>query len=183
MIKLLALAKAPLLLRGRSPEPENTTQVTSTWRRLTSCRIKRHTRFRCHPQHPSEMVAERAGGSPQYTQLSGHARRALALRLLRRVPARWAVHRPGRRRVERRLPRVDSDLDVARTQHAGGIGSSVSVTIIMDTILGFLGIMGVYLARIYREVRHRPSCIVSFSLPPSRRQRHAVTGGVRHLSG
>jgi glycosyltransferase involved in cell wall biosynthesis len=42
--------------------------------------------------------------------------------------------------------------------------SSISVTIIMDTILlFFLGIMGVYLARIYREVRHRPTYIVSFS--------------------
>jgi glycosyltransferase involved in cell wall biosynthesis len=42
--------------------------------------------------------------------------------------------------------------------------SSISVTIIMDTILlFFLGIMGVYLARIYREVRHRPSYIVSFA--------------------
>jgi glycosyltransferase involved in cell wall biosynthesis len=42
--------------------------------------------------------------------------------------------------------------------------SSISVTIIMDTILlFFLGIMGVYLARIYREVRHRPTYIVSFA--------------------
>jgi glycosyltransferase involved in cell wall biosynthesis len=42
--------------------------------------------------------------------------------------------------------------------------SSISVTIIMDTILlFFLGIMGVYLARIYREVRHRPTYIVSLA--------------------
>jgi hypothetical protein len=48
--------------------------------------------------------------------------------------------------------------------------SSISVTIIMDTILlFFLGIMGVYLARIYREVRRRPTYIVSFARR-SRRQ-------------
>jgi hypothetical protein len=37
------------------------------------------------------------------------------------------------------------------------------VTIIMDTILLFFpGIVGVHLARIYCEVRHRPTYIVSF---------------------
>jgi dolichol-phosphate mannosyltransferase len=42
--------------------------------------------------------------------------------------------------------------------------SSISVTIIMDTILlFFMGIMGVYVARIYREVRRRPTYIVSFA--------------------
>jgi hypothetical protein len=42
--------------------------------------------------------------------------------------------------------------------------SSISVTIIMDTILlFFMGIMGVYVARIYREVRRRPTYIVSLA--------------------
>ena len=41
--------------------------------------------------------------------------------------------------------------------------SSISVTLIMDSIvLFFLGIVAVYLARIYREVRRRPTYIVSF---------------------
>jgi glycosyltransferase involved in cell wall biosynthesis len=41
--------------------------------------------------------------------------------------------------------------------------SSVSVTIVLDSILlFFMGIMGVYVARIYREVRRRPTYIVSF---------------------
>ena len=40
--------------------------------------------------------------------------------------------------------------------------SSMSVTIVMDSILlFFLGIVSVYVARIYREVRRRPTYIVS----------------------
>lgn len=41
--------------------------------------------------------------------------------------------------------------------------SSISVTIVMSSILlFFMGILGVYVARIYREVRHRPTYVVSF---------------------
>jgi dolichol-phosphate mannosyltransferase len=42
--------------------------------------------------------------------------------------------------------------------------SSVSVTIVLDSILlFFVGILGVYVARIYREVRRRPTYLVSFA--------------------
>jgi len=42
--------------------------------------------------------------------------------------------------------------------------SSVAVTIVMNSIvLFFMGIVGVYVARIYREVRRRPTYIVSFA--------------------
>lgn len=42
--------------------------------------------------------------------------------------------------------------------------SSVTVTIVMNSIvLFFSGIVGVYVARIYREVRRRPTYIVSFA--------------------
>lgn len=42
--------------------------------------------------------------------------------------------------------------------------SSMSVTIVMDSILlFFLGIVGVYVARIYREVRRRPAYLVSLA--------------------
>ena len=40
--------------------------------------------------------------------------------------------------------------------------SSVSVTLVMNSILlFFVGILGVYVARIYREVRRRPTYLVS----------------------
>jgi dolichol-phosphate mannosyltransferase len=43
-----------------------------------------------------------------------------------------------------------------------GWASSLSVTLVLNSIvLFFLGIVGVYVARIYREVRRRPSYIVS----------------------
>ncbi|MEO8482001.1 MAG: glycosyltransferase family 2 protein [Acidobacteriota bacterium] len=42
--------------------------------------------------------------------------------------------------------------------------SSISVTLVLDSILlFFVGILGVYVARIYREVRRRPTYLVSFS--------------------
>jgi hypothetical protein len=44
-----------------------------------------------------------------------------------------------------------------------GWASGVSVTLLLSSmILFFVGILGVYVARIYREVRHRPAYIVSF---------------------
>jgi glycosyltransferase involved in cell wall biosynthesis len=44
-----------------------------------------------------------------------------------------------------------------------GWASSISVTMLLNSIvLFFLGILGVYVARIYREVRRRPAYIVSF---------------------
>jgi dolichol-phosphate mannosyltransferase len=43
-----------------------------------------------------------------------------------------------------------------------GWASSISVTLLLSSmILFFVGILGVYVARIYREVRHRPAYIVS----------------------
>jgi polyisoprenyl-phosphate glycosyltransferase len=48
--------------------------------------------------------------------------------------------------------------------------STISVTLIMDSILlFFLGVLGVYVARIYREVRRRPTYVVSLARR-SRRQ-------------
>lgn len=48
--------------------------------------------------------------------------------------------------------------------------SSMSVTIVMDSILlFFLGIVGVYVARIYREVRRRPAYLVSLARRGERR--------------
>ncbi len=44
-----------------------------------------------------------------------------------------------------------------------GWASSISATLLLNSmVLFFLGILGVYLARIYREVRRRPPYIVSF---------------------
>jgi hypothetical protein len=52
----------------------------------------------------------------------------------------------------------------------GMIGLSLLTPISMDSILlFFVGILGVYVARIHREVRRRPACIVSFARR-SRRQ-------------
>ena len=50
---------------------------------------------------------------------------------------------------------------VGRTAPPGWV-SSISVTIVLNSILlFFVGILGVYVARIYREVRRRPTYIVS----------------------
>jgi dolichol-phosphate mannosyltransferase len=50
---------------------------------------------------------------------------------------------------------------VGRTAPPGWV-SSISVTIVLNSILlFFVGIIGVYVARIYREVRRRPTYIVS----------------------
>ena len=52
---------------------------------------------------------------------------------------------------------------VGRSMPPGWV-SSMSVTIVLDSILlFFVGILGVYLARIYREVRRRPTYLVSFA--------------------
>jgi NADH:ubiquinone oxidoreductase subunit 4 (subunit M) len=43
-----------------------------------------------------------------------------------------------------------------------GWASSISVTLLLNSvILAFLGIIGVYVARIYNEVRQRPTYLVS----------------------
>jgi hypothetical protein len=50
---------------------------------------------------------------------------------------------------------------VGRSAPPGWV-SSISVTIVLNSILlFFVGILGVYVARIYREVRRRPTYIVS----------------------
>jgi polyisoprenyl-phosphate glycosyltransferase len=50
-----------------------------------------------------------------------------------------------------------------------GWASSVSVTLVMNSILlFFVGILGVYVARIYREVRRRPTYLVSLAKPGRR---------------
>ena len=52
---------------------------------------------------------------------------------------------------------------VGRSMPPGWV-SSMSVTIVLDSILlFFVGILGVYVARIYREVRRRPTYLVSFA--------------------
>jgi hypothetical protein len=52
---------------------------------------------------------------------------------------------------------------VGRSMPPGWV-SSISVTIVLNSILlFFVGIMGVYVARIYREVRRRPAYIVTLA--------------------
>ena len=52
--------------------------------------------------------------------------------------------------------------DMCRDRWAIGLVTSISVTIVLNSILlFFVGIIGVYVARIYREVRRRPTYLVS----------------------
>ncbi len=63
---------------------------------------------------------------------------------------------------------------VGRSTPPGWV-SSVSVTIVMNSILlFFVGILGVYVARIYREVRHRPTYIVSLARRGITRDSHGT---------
>jgi hypothetical protein len=48
-----------------------------------------------------------------------------------------------------------------------GWASSILTTLVLNSItLTFLGVIGIYVARIYREVRQRPPYIVSRRVPP-----------------
>jgi hypothetical protein len=56
-----------------------------------------------------------------------------------------------------------------------GWASSLSVTLVLNSIiLFFLGIVGIYVARVYREVRRRPSYIVSFERRGDSWSEHSV---------
>jgi len=120
------------------------------------------------------VAAERAGGQSQYSlrQLLTLAARSLFDFSDAFLHAGLVVGCLGVLLCVVYLTFILTWMILGRTMPPGWV-SSISVTIIMDSILlFFLGIMGVYLARIYREVRHRPTYIVSFS----RRSRRGASG-------
>jgi hypothetical protein len=73
-----------------------------------------------------------------------------------------------------------------RTTPPGWV-SSISVTLVLNSILlFFVGMVGVYVARIYREVRRRPTYIVSFARMTAEQPQAAVTAARprrSHLEG
>ncbi len=69
---------------------------------------------------------------------------------------------------------------VGRSMPPGWV-SSISVTIVLNSILlFFVGIMGVYVARIYREVRRRPTYIVTLARKSG--QQRETAGSVAAVS-
>jgi dolichol-phosphate mannosyltransferase len=109
------------------------------------------------------VAAERAGGQPQYSlrQLVTLGARSLFDFSDIFLHAGLVIGSLGLLLSAVYLAFITAWVVFGRNTPPGWV-SSMSVTIVMDSILlFFLGIVSVYVARIYREVRRRPTYIVS----------------------